>query len=147
MCIRDSFVDTWQEAPQAVRDGWETPVTNSLEEFKKNIDPYKGSNRVFISNSDMFKVNVKSISGVDLFFYDGPHDFESTRKAVKYYSPAFANQSILIFDDANWTEVVQGAHKGILESGLKILYSKKVLNALESDTEWWNGLYIVVVEK
>jgi hypothetical protein len=141
------FVDMWQEAPQAVRDGWETPATNSLEEFKKNIDPYKGANKVFISNSDMFKVNVKGISGVDLFFYDGPHDLESTRKAVKYYSPSFANQSILIFDDANWTEVVQGAHKGILESGLKILYSKKVLNALESDTEWWNGLYIVVVEK
>jgi hypothetical protein len=141
------FVDTWQEAPQAVRDEWKTPNTNSLEEFKKNIEPYKGSNKVFISNSDMFKVNVKSISDIDLFFYDGPHDLESTRNAVKYYSPSFANQSILIFDDANWTEVVQGAHKGILESGLKILYSKKVLNALESDTEWWNGLYIVVVEK
>jgi len=141
------FVDTWQEAPQAVRDEWKTPNTNSLEEFKKNIEPYKGSNKVFISNSDMFKVNVKSISDIDLFFYDGPHDLESTRKAVKYYSPSFANQSILIFDDANWTEVVQGAHKGILDSGLKILYSKKVLNALESDTEWWNGLYIVVVEK
>jgi thiol-disulfide isomerase/thioredoxin len=141
------FVDTWQEAPQAVREGWETPNTNSLEEFKKNIDPYKGNNKVFISNSDMFKVNVKSISDIDLFFYDGPHDFESTRNAVKYYSPVFANHSILIFDDANWTDVVQGAHKGILESGLKILYSKKVLNALESDTEWWNGLYIVVVGK
>jgi hypothetical protein len=141
------FVDTWQEAPQAVREGWETPSTNSLEEFKKNIDPYKENNKVFISNSDMFKVNVKSISDIDLFFYDGPHDFESTRNAVKYYSPVFANHSILIFDDANWTDVVQGAHKGILESGLKILYSKKVLNSLESDTEWWNGLYIVVVEK
>ena len=77
----------------------------------------------------------------------GPHDHESTKNAVKYYYPSFANQSILIFDDANWTEVVQGAHKGILESGLKILYSKKVLNSLESDTDWWNGLYIVVVEK
>ena len=43
--------------------------------------------------------------------------------------------------------MVQGAHKGILESGLKILYSKKVLNSLESDTDWWNGLYVVVVEK
>jgi hypothetical protein len=141
------FVDTWQEAPQAVREGWNTPSTNSLEEFKKNIEPYKGSNKVFISNSDMFKVNVKNILDIDLFFYDGPHDFESTRNAVKYYSSVFANHSILIFDDANWTEVVQGAYKGILESGLKILYSKKVLNSLESDTEWWNGLYIVVVEK
>jgi len=141
------FVDLWQNAPQAVRRGWETPVTNTLEEFKKNINPYKGDNRVFISNSDMFQVNVKNISDIDLFFYDGPHDFESTKNAVKYYSSAFANQAILIFDDANWTDVVQGAHKGILESGLNILYSKKMLNSLESDTDWWNGIYIAVVEK
>lgn len=141
------FVDTWQDAPQAVREGRETPATNSLEEFKSNIAPYKGDNKVFISNSDMFKVNVKNISDVDLFFYDGPHDLESTKNAVKYYSPVFSKHAILIFDDANWTEVVQGAYKGIVESGLKILYSKKVLNALESDTDWWNGIYIVVVEK
>ena len=141
------FVDTWQEAPQAVREGWETPDTNSLEEFKKNINPYKGNNKIFISNSDMFKVNLKPISDIDLFFYDGPHDFESTKNAVKYYSATFARQSILIFDDANWTDVVKGAHKGILELGLKILYSKKVLNSLESESDWWNGLYIVVVEK
>jgi|688.fasta_scaffold05873_14 hypothetical protein len=140
------FVDTWQEAPQAVREGWETPDTNSLEEFKKNINPYRGNNKVFISNSDMFKVNLKPISDIDLFFYDGPHDFESTKNAVKYYSATFARQSILIFDDANWTDVVKGAHKGILESGLKILYSKKVLNSLESESDWWNGLYIAVVE-
>jgi hypothetical protein len=141
------FVDMWQSAPQAVRRGWETPVTNTLEEFKENIKPYRGDSKIFISNSDMFRVDVSKISDIDLFFYDGPHDHESTKNAVKYYYPSFANQSILIFDDANWTEVVQGAHKGILESGLKILYSKKVLNSLESDTDWWNGLYIVVVEK
>jgi len=140
------FVDTWEEAPQAVRRGWETPKTNSLEEFKNNINPYKGDNKVFISNSDMFKVNVQNISGIDLFFYDGPHDFESTKNAVKYYTSTFADQAILIFDDANWIEVVQGAHKGIVDSGLTILYSKKVLNSLESETDWWNGLYIVVVE-
>jgi hypothetical protein len=141
------FVDMWESAPQAVREGWDTPKTNSLEEFKKNIEPYKGNNKVFISNSDMFKVNLKPISDIDLFFYDGPHDFESTKNAVRYYYPAFAEESILIFDDANWTEVVQGAHKGIVESGLKILYSKKILNSLESDTDWWNGLYLVVVKK
>ena len=141
------FVDTWQEAPQAVTKGWETPKTNSLEEFKSNINPYKGNNKVFISNSDMFKVNIQKISGIDLFFYDGPHDFESTKNAVKYYTPTFADQAILIFDDANWLEVVQGAHKGIVESELIILYSKKILNTVESSNEWWNGLYIVVVEK
>ncbi len=141
------FVDMWQEAPQAVREGWDTPTTNTLGEFKNNIAPYKGNNKIFISNSDMFKVNLSKISDIDLFFYDGPHDFESTKNAVKYYSPVFADQAILIFDDANWTEVVKGAHKGIVDSGLKILYSKKILNSLESDTDWWNGLYILVVER
>jgi len=141
------FVDMWQEAPQAVREGWDIPTTNTLEEFKNNIAPYKGNNKIFISNSDMFKVNLSKMSDIDLFFYDGPHDFESTKNAVKYYSPVFADQAILIFDDANWTEVVKGAHKGIIESGLKILYSKKILNSLESDADWWNGLYIVVVSK
>jgi len=145
--IEAYFVDIWQEAPQAVREGWETPKTNTLEEFKNNIAQYKGNNKIFISNSDMFKVNVSKISDIDLFFYDGPHDFESTKNAVKYYSSVFANQSILIFDDANWTEVVQGAHKGIIESGLKILYSKKILNSLESEKDWWNGIYILVVER
>jgi hypothetical protein len=141
------FVDVWQEAPQPVREDLETPKTNSLQEFRNNIAPYKGDNKVYVSNSDMFKVNLTNINNIDLFFYDGPHDFESTKNAVKYYSRSFAEHSILIFDDANWTEVVQGAHKGILESGLKILYSKKVLNSLESETDWWNGIYIVVVEK
>lgn len=141
------FVDIWQEAPQAVREDISTPQTNTLKEFKDNIAQYKGENKVFISNSDMFKVNLNGMSDIDLFFYDGPHDFESTKNAVKYYSPVFAKHAVLIFDDANWTDVVQGAHKGMIESGLKILYSKKILNSLESATEWWNGLYVVVVEK
>jgi hypothetical protein len=141
------FVDIWQEAPQAVREDISTPQTNTLKEFKDNIAQYKGENKVFISNSDMFKVNLNGMSDIDLFFYDGPHDFESTKNAVNYYSPVFAKHAVLIFDDANWTEVVQGAHKGIVESGLKILYSKKILNSFESSTEWWNGLYLVVVEK
>jgi hypothetical protein len=27
------------------------------------------------------------------------------------------------------------------------LYSKKILNSLESESDWWNGLYVVVVKK
>lgn len=145
--IHAYFVDTWQEAPQALREGWETPTTNSLKEFKNNIGPYKGENKVFISNSDMLKVNLENISDIDLFFYDGPHDFESTKNAVMYYAKTFAKHAILIFDDANWSQVIQGAYKGIVDFGLKILYSKKILNSIESEADWWNGLYVVVVER
>ena len=61
------FVDTWQEAPQAVREDISTPQTNTLKEFKDNIAQYKGENKVFISNSDMFNVNLNGMSDIDLF--------------------------------------------------------------------------------
>jgi Methyltransferase domain len=145
--IEAYLIDNWKVAPQSVRPDWDTPKTNTVEEFKNNIKPYIGNNRVYISNSDMFKVDLSNIDNVDLFFYDGPHDAKSTYDAVRYYSRVFAENAVMIFDDANWTEVVQSAYKGIVDSGLKILYSKKVLNALESEKDWWNGLYILVVER
>ena len=133
--IEAYLIDNWKVAPQSVRPDWDTPKTNTVEEFKNNIKPYIGNNKVYISNSDMFKVDLSNIDNVDLFFYDGPHDAKSTYDAVRYYSKVFAENAVVIFDDANWTEVVQSAYKGIVDSGLKILYSKKVLNALESDKD------------
>ena len=80
-----------------------------------------------------------------MFFYDGPHDQESVRQAVLYYKDCLAKSAILIFDDANWDGVVTGANQGIAESGLIPIYSKMMLNQVESPDQWWNGLYIVVV--
>ena len=145
--IEAYFVDNWSNVPQSLRTDWDTPKSNSLEEFKDNIRPYIGNNKIKICNSDMFKVNLTDIKDIDFFFYDGPHDLQNTQNIVKYYSEVFAKNTIMIFDDANWTQVVQGSHKGIIESGLKILYSKKILNSSESDKDWWNGLYILVTEK
>ena len=141
------FVDKWQEAPQPSRNDLFTPDQHSKEEFINNIKPYAKGNKIFISNSNLFNVNLSNIKNIDLFFYDGPHDHETTARAVQYYAPTFAKCAILIFDDANWTNVVSGANEGLIKSNLKVLYTKKVLNQVESEKEWWNGLYIVVVEK
>ena len=115
-----------------------------------------------VFDCDLFDVNTDSIKDVDLFFYDGPHDLQTTRDALIYYSETFADTCICIFDDANWEGVVQGANEGIKslsnwrfppsdeklqKAGLKVLYDKKMLNDIEDTQNWWNGLYIVVVEK
>ena len=52
-----------------------------------------------------------------------------------------------MFDDANWEGVVEGADEGIKQSNLTPMYSKKMLNKIEDSSQWWNGLYIVVVIK
>jgi len=140
------FIDTWEEDIQPAYAYIELSE-NSKEQFEKNIAPYIGLNKVNILQNDYMKVDESQIVDVDLVFYDGPHDHNSVVKFVEKYSKCLAENAILVFDDANWTDVVTGANEGISNSGLQVKYSKKVLNTLESERDWWNGIYIVVINK
>lgn len=141
--INTICVDNWSVNIQPQNDEFQLP-DNTFELFTKNTLDFSN---ILVYNNDLLSVDTSLIKNIDLFFYDGPHDYATTASAVKYYTDSLANYAILIFDDANWEEVVLGANAGIDEAGLNILYSKKMLNNLESSSMWWNGLYIVVVEK
>ena len=120
---------------------------NKKEAFIENIKKYKGNSTVKVFDSDFIKVNRDEISDIDLFFYDGDHSEISTKMAVKYFAPCFADTAVLIFDDANWAGVVSGAMAGINETQYDVLYEKKVLNLEEDPEQWWNGLFILVVKR
>lgn len=140
--ISVNCVDNWSVDIQPMSEEFLLP-DNTKDEFIKNM---KGFN-VNIFDNDIFATDKSKIKNVDLFFYDGPHDLETTMKAVKYYSECFSDTAILVFDDANWEGVVQGADFGISSAKLKKIYSKMLLNSPENKNMWWNGLYIVVVQK
>jgi hypothetical protein len=144
--IKVTCIDNWQSAMQPHRDDLQLPE-NSKEEFIKNIKNFKGENSITIFDCDMFNANIDNINDIDLFFYDGDHEQNITSDAVVYFSKAFADTCICIFDDANFEGVVQGADEGIAQAGLKLLYEKKILNDIEDLSQWWNGLYITVVSK
>ena len=136
-------VDNWSDTIQPQRNNFELP-SNTLDEFKNNTGHIK---QLTIHNTDMLTVDLATLPKIDMFFYDGPHDFENTKKAVEYYSSVFSDTALLIFDDANWTEVVKGAEAGVESSGLDIVYNRLLLNEVENPNMWWNGLYIMVVKK
>jgi hypothetical protein len=145
--ITATAIDNWQHQIQP-ETGVQNLPPNSLETFVKNVEKYKGDSFVNIINSDLFAVDISSLANtVKLFFYDGPHDQESTKAAVEHYYLSFANEAILVFDDANWTGVVEGARAGINSAGAKVIYEKMILNSVENPNEWWNGLYILVIQK
>ena len=53
-----------------------------------------------------------------------------------------------IVDDWNWDFVQQGTRDAFNELGYKILFEQSFLTGFNGDTEtWWNGLYIVVIQK
>jgi hypothetical protein len=141
------FVDHWQQDITPVTADEVVVVENKKEQFIANIKTVTEGNSVTVFDCDMFAVNTSKINGVKIFFYDGPHDFQTTSKAVQYFAPTLAETSILVFDDANWAGVIEGAKDGILKSNLQTIYTKALLNDIESTNEWWNGLFIAVVKK
>ena len=140
-------VDNWQHSMQP-QTGKQTLPSASVQEFIENVKKYKGDSVVNIIDGDLFKVDISGIRNtIKMFFYDGPHDAESTKRAVEHYYDALAPESIVIFDDANWPDVVAGARAGLNSVGAVVKYEKMLLNDIEDPNAWWNGLYILVIEK
>lgn len=139
--IPATCIDSWEQNINPEGGAFELP-DNTKELFEQNTRNY---DNLTVYNDDM--LNVKLDKKYDLFFYDGPHDKARTIEAIKYYSKYWKDESILVFDDANWQGVVQGAVEGIQQTNFNIELERMILNNVEDQTKWWNGLYAVVVKK
>lgn len=145
--IRAVAIDNWQENIQPA-NGSATMPANRIDAFIANVEQHKGMSSVNVIDGDLFEVDTGPYKNlVEMWFYDGPHDVQSTHKAVIHYWPTFTQETLLVFDDANWEGVVAGARAGIDAMGGQIVYEKLMLNDQEDKGAWWNGLYITVVRK
>jgi len=89
-----------------------------------------------------FKINV--------FFYDGPHDYDSQRNALNVYYHHLAKEFIYIVDDWNWENTSKGTRDSIKETQLDILYAKEIFTPKKANgcnDDWWNGLAIYLLRK
>ncbi len=141
------FVDNWNQNLQPQSNSMQLDKNNK-DVFLENIRTYKGTSNVEVYDCDIFEAPVERMHNqIQMFFYDGPHDKETTKQAVQYYWSTFAKEAVLIFDDANWEGVIDGANEGIADMNGKITYKKAILNSEESSSEWWNGIYIAIIQK
>jgi hypothetical protein len=138
-------VDHWKDDTQA--SNGTTNIKSDKQTFIENVKKFKNNNQVRLFDSNFLQVDKSKIDYIDMFFYDADHTYDMTKMAVNYFSDKFKNESILIFDDANFDGVVSGAKDGIRESGLNIIYEKIILNELEDSDQWWNGLFICLVSR
>lgn len=143
--LRAYAVDHWKDQTGSA-DG-KVAVASSKETFIQNARAFKGQNQIKVFDCDFRNVEKSQLGQIDLFFYDADHSEEANRQAAKYFADVFADEAVLIFDDANWDGVVNGARRGIQEAGLEIIYDKIFLNDQEDTNAWWNGFYIAIVKK
>ena len=140
-------VDNWQQNIQDEKQTQNLP-NNTLDIFMKNVEQHKEDSIVNVIDDDMFRVDtIPLTNSIKMWFYDGPHEQEITKNAVQHYWDTFTNETILVFDDANWDGVVHGARAGIEQCGGTIVYDKLILNDIEDKSQWWNGVYVAVVSK
>jgi len=138
-------VDSWKETVKSANE--KITIQPDKDQFIKNAKKYKGQNSIKVFNCDFLEVDKTEISEIDFLFYDANHDKEMTALSVAYFADKILDNSILVFDDANFDGVVEGAKEGILRAGFDIVYEKIILNDIESEDEWWNGIYILVVTR
>ncbi len=138
--ITATCVDNWSQNIQPENSAFELD-DNDRTLFENNTRGLP----VTVVDSDLLSADITGV--YDLFFYDGPHDPETTTAAVKKYSQYWAKEAVLVFDDANWDGVVEAASKAVADTEYTPVYTKLMLNNVEDPIKWWNGLYIMVVIK
>ena len=62
--------------------------------------------------------------------------------------PLLADKFILVLDDANFEGVVKSADAFVEQNNLKQIFSRLILTTMvEDERDWWNGIYVLVLEK
>jgi predicted O-methyltransferase YrrM len=121
---------------------------SSYEEFKLNVKKYKGNSKIRVINADVKNLVPKDFhSKVNFVFYDGDHNYQEQLEALEVIKDLVEDTFIVILDDANFEGVVESADEFIYKNHYKILFERKFLNSIEDDKMWWNGLYILILQK
>lgn len=101
------------------------------------------------SNKDVRELSEKDISDKpNIIFYDAGHEYYQQYENLNSIVNLLADKFILVLDDANFDGVVESANEFIQNNNLKVLFERKILTTIpEDETSWWNGIYILVLQK
>jgi hypothetical protein len=129
-------------------DNWsEYNYNDAKYNFQQNCAKFGISGYTFFE-CDAFTVDLKKIPKIDVYFYDGDHNYDETCRALVYFLPVLSDTFLFIADDYDWQGVKEGVSKGIKECNLKIIKKWELHSACSNDKEtWWNGIGIFKLKK
>lgn len=85
---------------------------------------------------------------VNIYFYDGDHSAADQRDAILHFQPCLANEFVLLVDDWNWPDVKCGTYEALAKSGMRLGRYWELPADYNGDTaQWWNGLFVAVINK
>lgn len=102
-----------------------------------------------IIDKDFFEMTPEELpTNVDLYFYDGSHNYNSQKRAITHFYQSLSDEAVIVVDDYKWETVRTGTQDGIKAMGFEILYERELVSEKDGDNEgFWNGLYIALLKK
>ena len=134
-------------------DNW---ADGKSTECKANIENSKGDNDFTLIEKDCFSIDITKLPNkFNILYYDADFSEHAQYKALKYYYDVLDDTFIYITDDWNWLNVQKGTINAINDMNFKILYVKEILTTQDGShvepsigfSNWWNGLYAVILQK
>jgi hypothetical protein len=125
------------------------------ELFRQMVETFGGEATVETLQQDFRRVDYSSIFPRNIYFFDGPHDYEDHRDAITVAQPALADQFILIVDDWNDKRVREGTNEGIERARLRVDHAIEIFTADEGQkprvmfakSDWHCGCLIAACTK
>ena len=122
-------------------------VENPIQTFVDNTEKWMSEdNSVGLSVRPIHEVEYNPQFPPNVVFYDADNqDSRMVTNLEKIHSQA-ADSYVLIVDDANFEGVIETTEKFLKDK--TVVFERKLLTKeLEDANDWWNGMYIVVVDK
>jgi hypothetical protein len=124
------------------------------DEFYKNIKRFLTNKDIKIIDKDCWSITSDEVhKKINIFMYDGAHDYESQKKAITYYHQFFSKFVIIMVDDwtCDWVDVKRGTMDGLKEMNMIVHYSYEIplINTTshhQGGDTFWNGCGIFVCE-
>lgn len=160
----DKFQDSWSTGQQTILcpitydpAHWTSLVGNVpiVDQCISNVKKYKQNNKnVALFKTDLYDFDFDVIKKpINCFFLDcdqmtgdAPDEYFHFN-VIHHFKNIFADKFIFIKDDWNWTRHSTRLGLEKLEN-YKITYDIELFTKKEEDiTDWWNGIYIALLEK
>lgn len=119
-------------------------------EFRANCHRFLTNNVYNFYDHDCFAIDTSKLfkQPVNVYFYDGEHHAIDQERAFTYYDSIFDDVFIAIVDDWNWQMVQDGTRTAFKKLNYTILYEIVLPASYAGDlNNWWNGLYVAVIQK
>ena len=122
-----------RQLPAASRAGLE----ESLQRF--------GAQRATILEGDAFEVLEGGTLGdrrVGVYYYDGPHDYDSQVRGLRAVEPWLARRALLIVDDHDWDDVSRGTRDYLAaQPRARLLF--EIPGEGGDLPQWWDGVAVL----